>query len=160
MIFKSTLPHSKKWPPSVARQLSKIKLLGELITIPPTDNYVGGVTRPVLTITTWGSVKEAPSGGVTWHARVDVSLPAAHWWFATSINRDIGCDRYGSAYSSASGYGYCKESAAAVCALRKLLAEVPQDMPSPGSGMGSLLLWLRQQGWRTAEDILQDKDRP
>lgn len=143
MIFKAVLPHSKRCPPQVARDLSKIKLLGELITIPPSGTYGGGVTRPVLVLTTWGSVKESPSGGVTWHARVDLSL----------------FDRYGSTYASAEGCGYCKESAASGWALRELLAEVPLDMPSPGSGMSSLLGWLRQQGWRTAEDILRDMDR-
>lgn len=132
MIFKTNLPKSKKWPPVVARQLSKITLLG-----PAQEG------RPSLTITTWGSVKEAPSGGITWHARVDVSLP----------------DRYGSAYSAAGGCGYCKESTATVCALRELLADIPEDMPSPGSGMPSLLRWLSQQGWRTAWDILHDMDR-
>lgn len=132
MIFKANLPHSAKWPPQVARQLSNVKLLG-----PAQED------RPSLTITTWGSVREAPSGGITWHACVDLSLP----------------DRYGSAYASAGGCGYCKESHATNMALRKLLADVPGDMPSPGSGMSSLLGWIRQHGWRTPADILRDMDR-
>lgn len=127
MIFKANLPKSQKWPPQVARQLSKIKLLG-----PAQEG------RPSLTITTWGSVR-----GGTWHARIGVSY----------------VDRYGSTYASAGGYGYCKESAAAVCALRELLADIPEDMPSPGSGMSSFFHWLRQQGWREPADILRDMDR-
>lgn len=128
MIFKATLPHSKKCPPQVCRGLEKISMWR-------------GEER--MTLTTWGSVREAPSGGVTWHARVDLSL----------------VNRYGSTYSSAGGCGYCKESAATICALRQLLADIPADMPPQGSGMSSLLSWLRQQGWRTAEDILRDVDR-
>ena len=129
MIFHDSLPRTGRRPPAVTRNLTKISLLrGEEAT---------------MTITTWGSVREAPSGGITWHARIDLWLP----------------DRYGSAYASAGGCGYCKESSAVARALRQLLADIPEDMPSPGSGMSSLLHWLRQQGWREPADILRDMDR-
>ena len=117
MIFRDPLPLTRRRPPQITRQLSVLTLLH------------GG--EATMTITTWRSVRAAPSGGITWHARIDIWLP----------------DRYGSAYSSAGGCGYCKESSAVAYALRKLMREYPPDFPDPGSGMGTLERWLRSHGW-------------